>query len=78
MACGVPGINGGYFDNPEMRFGVTCYGKKPPQSKHDEANAAKGAPLSPGALEFDKKVNMYKSQADTMGILPFNTGKWSS
>ncbi len=78
MSCGVPGINGGYFDNPEMRFGVTCYGKKPPQSKHDEANATKGAPLSPDALEFDKKVNYFKSQSDSIGILPFNTGKWST
>ena len=25
-ACGEPGVNGGYFDNPEMRFGVNCYG----------------------------------------------------
>jgi hypothetical protein len=29
MACGVPGVNGGYFDNPELSFGVNCYGTKP-------------------------------------------------
>ena len=27
--CGKPGINGGYFDNPKLRFGVNCYGIKP-------------------------------------------------
>jgi hypothetical protein len=78
MACGRPGVNGGYFDNPELRFGVTCYGSKPTQSKHDEREATKGAPLSPGALAFDKKVNQYKTLADTIGVLPFNTNKWSS
>lgn len=77
MACGRPGINGGYFDNPELRFGVTCVGQKPVQSKHDEREVAKGAPLSPEALAFDKKVNQYKTQSDTIGILPFNTNKWS-
>ena len=27
--CGLPGINGGYIDNPNIRFGVNCYGYKP-------------------------------------------------
>jgi hypothetical protein len=76
MACGVPGVNGGYFDNPEMRFGVTCVGKKPPQSKHDADVAAKGAPLSPDAFAFDKKVSQYKSESDQIGILPFNGHTW--
>jgi hypothetical protein len=78
QACGRPGMNGGFFDNPEMRFGVTCVGNKPPQNKHDEAEVAKGAPLSPDALAFDKKVSQFKSQADHIGILPFNPNKWSS
>ena len=78
QACGRPGMNGGYFDNPEMRFGVTCVGNKPPQNKHDEAEAAKGAPLSPDALAFDKKVSQYKSEADHIALLPFNPSKWTS
>ena len=76
LACGRPGLNGGFFDNPEMRFGVNCYGKKPPQSRHDEDRASKGAPVSPDALAFDKKVSQYKSEADHIGILPFNSSKW--
>jgi hypothetical protein len=78
MACGNPGLNGGYFDNPELRYGVNCYGEKPSQSKHDATQVAKGTPLSPGALEFDKKVSAYRSQADSIGVLPFNTNKWSA
>jgi hypothetical protein len=27
--CGKPGLNGGYFNNPDLRFGVNCYGIKP-------------------------------------------------
>lgn len=78
MACGKPGLNGGYFDNPELRFGVNCYGIKPSQSKHDAAKESQGAPISPDALEFDKKVSQYKSDADNIGIMPFRDGAWSS
>lgn len=78
MACGRPGMNGGYFDNPEMRFGVTCVGKKPPQSKSDVLAAAAGAPLSPDALAYDKKVSQFKAEADNMGLLPFNSKGWNS
>ncbi len=78
MACGRPGMNGGYFDNPEMRFGVTCVGKKPPQSKSDVLAAAAGAPLSPDALAYDKKVSQFKAEADNMGLLPFNAKGWNS
>ena len=78
QSCGRPGLNGGYFDNPEMRFGVTCVGNKPPQNKHDEAAASNGAPLSPDALAFDKKVSQFKSEADHIAVLPFSHGKWTS
>lgn len=78
LACGNPGLNGGYFDNPELRYGVNCYGAKPSQSSHDATQVAKGTPTSPGALEFDKKVAAFRSQSDSIGVLPFNTGKWSA
>jgi len=78
QSCGRPGLNGGYFDNPEMRFGVTCVGNKPAKNKHDEDKVAMGAPLSPDALAFDKKVSQFKSEADHIAILPFNNNKWTS
>jgi hypothetical protein len=77
MSCGVPGLNGGYFDNPEMRFGVNCYGNKPNQSQHDEAKMNQGAPLSPGALEVQKKVAKFRTEAASIGVMPFNGDKWS-
>ena len=78
LACGVTGLNGGYFDNPELRFGVNCYGPKPSQSDHDAIEQAKGAPLSPEALEVQKKVAKFRTEASSLGILPFNTSKWST
>ena len=75
-SCGRPGVNGGYFDNPELRYGVNCYGAKPPQSKHDEIKQELATPTSPDAVEFDKKVAMFKAEADTLGILPFNKNRW--
>lgn len=76
-SCGVPGLNGGYFDNPELRFGVNCYGSKPSQSQHDEAKMNQGAPLSPGALELQKKINKFRTEAASVGVMPFNSEKWS-
>jgi hypothetical protein len=78
MACGKVGLNGGHFDNPEMRFGVNCYGVKPSQSAHDASTKAKGYPLSPDALEFDRKVAKYRSQADHLDVLPFKEGSWNT
>jgi hypothetical protein len=78
LACGVTGLNGGYFDNPELRFGVNCYGPKPSQSDHDAIAQAKGTPMSPEALEVEKKVAKFRTEASSLGVLPFNSGKWSS
>ncbi len=78
MACGKPGLNGGYFDNPELRFGVNCYGNKPSQSAHDASKTNKGTPISPDALAFDKLVAKFKSDSDNIGIMPFNEEHWSN
>lgn len=78
LACGQPGLNGGYFDNPELRFGVNCYGNKPNQSQHDEAMINKGTPTSPGALEMQRKIAKFRTEAASLGVMPFNSDKWSS
>jgi Extracellular link domain len=78
LSCGKPGVNGGFFDNPELRFGVSCYGTKPAQSEHDAIEQSAGIPMSPDALEYDKKVAQFKSETGSIGILPFNTKTWSA
>lgn len=74
--CGQVGVNGGYFDNPELRYGVTCYGKKPNQNLHNSAELERNAPTSPDALAYDKKVAEFKRQAASISILPKNSQSW--
>jgi len=78
-ACGTTGLNGGYFDNPEMKYGVNCYGKKPPQSAHDERKLMEEGktPSSPGELIIDAKIREYREEADSLFVKPFNDSKWS-
>jgi len=79
MACGVPGVNGGYFDNPELRFGVNCYGVKPSENETDaRAIMAQNGDLTPAALEYDKKVQTYKSEMGQIPVNPFKPGTWAS
>jgi hypothetical protein len=79
MACGVPGVNGGYFDNPEMRFGVNCYGVKPDENDTDaKAIMAQNGDLTPEALAYDRKVLNYKSEMGQIPVNPFKPGTWTS
>lgn len=72
-ACGTVGINGGHFDNPELEYGVNCYGKKPTQA----VKGPSGPPQTPDTLKFNKKVEQYAHDAPTMQIAAFNAKKWS-
>ena len=79
MACGVVGVNGGYFDNPELRFGVNCYGTKPSENDADIRNImANPKSMTPGALAYDKKVQDYKQQMGHLPVNPFKEGSWSA
>ena len=77
-ACGVPGVNGGYFDNPELQFGVNCYGAKPSENDADIRFASDKHNLTPGALAYDKKVQDYKNHMNEIPVSAFKTGAWSS
>lgn len=77
-ACGEIGVNGGYFDNPELRFGVTCYGVKPVKKATDEMLESQVAlPSSAEEIEFEKRVQKFREQMDNTTILPFRKGQWS-
>jgi len=77
-ACGKPGVNGGYFDNPDLRFGVNCYGVKPSQNANDERILMeKGViPRTPATIKMDQQAQEFKEQLGTVGVLPFNENKW--
>jgi hypothetical protein len=74
-SCGVPGINGGYFDNPELRFGVNCYGIRPNSNEADERyRAANRQNNTPQGMAYDKKVRDFKAQLKDIPINPFDAG----
>jgi len=77
--CGRPGINGGYIDNPNVRFGVNCYGYKP-KITPDEAQNMMNTPLYPKTnteIEFDKKVDYWRTKIHDIVVAPFNHNNWS-
>jgi hypothetical protein len=78
-ACGTPGINGGHFDNPEMRYGVNCYGKKPSQTAHDKERLMQQGkvPKTPETLKVQEKVNDFRSEINSIYVVPFNSNTWS-
>jgi hypothetical protein len=77
-ACGKPGVNGGYFDDPELLFGVNCYGKKPSKSAMDELNMSQVAlPPTTEQIAFEKRVQKFRDEMDNTTVLPFNKNSWS-
>jgi len=79
---GRPGVNGGYFANPNIRFGVNCYGVKPPMTDSEKAlmNAKKDRvyPKTPADQLVDEKVEFWKANKDKMMVLSgFNNDAWS-
>jgi len=73
--CGKPGVNGGYFNNKEFKFGVNCYGKKP---------LVKNTEIEKNPM-FSKKLNPLNSHAETykhmiesgnIRVAPFSKDKW--
>lgn len=78
MACGAPGVNGGYFDNPDLRFGVNCYGVRPNQNESDVRHkmGADGV-VTPDGIEYNRKVQHYKAQRSDIPVNPFSDSMWS-
>jgi Extracellular link domain len=80
--CGRPGINGGYMANPNIKFGVNCFGIKPNPKESDIAkmstNKDQVFPKSSADAALDSKVQYWKDNADKLLVLnPFNKTKWA-
>ena len=78
-ACGRPGINGGYIANPNVRFGINCYGHKPLITS-EEKNLMKHSDIVPKTqknIQFDNLVNHYKNQLRDILVAPFNKKNWN-
>ena len=72
--CGIPGVNGGHFSNPELKFGVNCYGIKPKGIvvKEKDATCNKEHHFCQMNQNFNAS---HKLKSDE--ITGFNNDKWS-
>lgn len=78
--CGRPGVNGGYIANPNIRFGVNCYGNKPKITNEEEEmmKTATPYPETVEDLAFQKQVDFWKDKVDEILVSPFNYDTWGS
>ncbi len=78
--CGRPGVNGGYFPDANLQFGVNCYGKKPEITKQAAQAMEDKSPIPAKTAkerEFDQRVEFWKGQVDKLTIAPFNQNEWA-
>ena len=76
--CGRPGVNGGYIANPQVKFGVNCYGRKP-KIRPDEEELMRIStpyPKTMQEIEFQKKVDYWKNKIKEIEVSPFNYDMW--
>jgi len=76
--CGRPGVNGGYIANPNIKFGVNCYGNKPKITQDEEElmKTASPYPKTIQEIEFQKKVDYWKNKVGEIMVSPFNYNMW--
>jgi hypothetical protein len=77
--CGRPGINGGYIANPNVKFGVNCFGFKPKITTTEEEMMKNMVPY-PKSMEdvlMEQKVAYWKTQINDILVSPFNYEYWS-
>ena len=77
--CGRPGINGGYIANPNVRFGVNCYGYRP-KITEQEQEIMDNEPLYPRTLrdiQQEKRVEFWRRRVPEILVAPFNRNVWS-
>ena len=77
--CGRPGINGGYMENPKLRFGVNCYGYKPKITSEEEElmEDTTPYPLTKKDIAMQHRVDYWKSKLNEILVSPFNYKNWS-
>ncbi len=77
--CGRPGINGGYIANPNVRFGINCFGYKP-KITQEESQLMEETPLYPRTqdeVNFDKRVDYWRNNLSEILLSPFNYKNWN-
>lgn len=70
--CGMPGVNGGFFPSPNMKFGANCYGVKP----KGRVVKQKAATCDTGVCERPGNANA-STRKTTDNIVAFNNDQWN-
>ena len=73
--CGEPGLNGGFFENVDFKFGANCYGTKPSPKPNELEKSSVGDDLH---NPYEAKIEEYRQGANRFRISPFNEENWSS
>ena len=77
--CGRPGINGGFMANPNIKFGVNCYGYKPKMTPEEEnlMSSTTPYPQTKKDIQFQQQVDYWKTKITDILVSPFNYNNWS-
>jgi hypothetical protein len=77
--CGRPGINGGFINNKNVRFGVNCYGYKPliTPAETQKMQTASVYPLTMRDIEKQNRIDYWKKRIPEILLSPFNRSSWS-
>jgi hypothetical protein len=80
--CGRPGVNGGHIANPNVKFGVNCFGVKPAPSDAElarmRARANSVMPKTANDAVVDAKVAFWKKHAsEFLDVNAFDRKRWS-
>ena len=75
LKCGNPGLNGGFFADPSLKFGVNCYGKKP-KGKISKLKD----PICNGGRNYCEMPQNFgaNNRLETDEIAPFNNDTWNN
>ncbi len=86
--CGHPGINGGYFKDKNMKFGVNCYGYKPKADPNtvqcltpeQEKQIQQSIDNTSYSAHLEHKLNNIKNviKEKHVSTSPWSSHKWSS
>jgi hypothetical protein len=65
--------------NPQLRFGVNCYGNKPKITDEEEELMKYTTPYAETAedIAFQKRVEFWKNKVGQILVSPFNYNTWS-
>lgn len=75
--CGLPGLNGGLMKDSSARYGVHCFGVKPPTWRNYKANKMARDNLTAREQEINSRSRYFKERLNEYTIMPFEKSKWS-